>query len=69
MACRFFCILACFRMALVYKTVRFLLARLHADSLLDKRTKQKVLSSLKKLLKGAAALDNAYNDAMERIDG
>jgi Ankyrin repeats (3 copies)/Ankyrin repeats (many copies) len=54
---------------LAYKTVRFLLARLHVDSLLDKRTKQKVLSTLEKLSKGSAALDEAYSDAIKRIDG
>ena len=54
---------------LAYKAVRFLLARLHIDSLLDKRTKQKVLSTLEKLSKGSAALDEAYSHAIERIDG
>jgi hypothetical protein len=54
---------------LTYKTARFLLARLHVDSLLDKRNKQKVLSTLDKLSKGLAALDEAYKEAIERIDG
>ena len=54
---------------LAYNTIRFLLARLYVDSLLDKRTKQKVLSTLEKLSKGTAALDKAYSDAIERIDG
>jgi len=49
--------------------VRFLLARLHVDSFLDKRTKQKVLSTLDKLSKGSAALDEAYGEAIKRIDG
>ncbi|KAF2179090.1 hypothetical protein K469DRAFT_322187 [Zopfia rhizophila CBS 207.26] len=47
----------------------FLLARLHVDSLLDKRTKQKVLSTLEKLSKGLATLDEAYKEAIKRIDG
>ncbi len=54
---------------LAYNTVRFLLARLYVDSLLDKRTKQKVLSTLEKLSKGTVALDKAYSDVIERIDG
>jgi hypothetical protein len=54
---------------LAYNTIRFLLARLYVDSLLDKKTKQKVLSTLEKLSKGTAALDKAYSDAIERIDG
>src|SRR5207248_6261970 len=51
-----------------YKIARFLLARLHVDSLLDKRTKQKVLSTLVKLTKGSATLDEAYGEAIKRID-
>lgn len=51
------------------KTFRFLLARLHVDSLLDKRNKQKVLSTLHKLSKGSAALEDAYGEAISRIDG
>jgi ankyrin repeat protein len=51
------------------KIARFLLARLHIDSLLDKRTKQKVLSTLNKLSKGSAKLDDAYGEAIKRIDG
>jgi len=38
-----------------HNIARFLLARLHIDSLLDKRNKQKVLSTLEKLSKGSAA--------------
>ena len=55
--------------------IRFLLARLYIDSLLDKRTKQKVLSTLDKLSKGSAKLDEshkldeAYGEAIKRIDG
>ncbi|MCJ1385157.1 hypothetical protein MMC17_008278 [Xylographa soralifera] len=47
----------------------FLLARLYVDSLLDKKTKRKVQSTLEKLSEGTATLDNAYSDAIERIDG
>ena len=55
--------------------IRFLLARLYIDSLLDKRTKQKVLSTLDKLSRGSASLDEshkldeAYSEAIRRIDG
>ena len=48
---------------------RFLLARLHTDSLLDKRTAKDVKTTLAKLTKGAAALDFAYGEALQRIDG
>ncbi|KAF2711109.1 hypothetical protein K504DRAFT_475959 [Pleomassaria siparia CBS 279.74] len=47
----------------------FLLARLHTDSLLDKRTPKEVKLCLDKLSKGSAALDDAYGDALERIKG
>ncbi|KAF1811509.1 ankyrin [Eremomyces bilateralis CBS 781.70] len=47
----------------------FLLARLHVDSLLDKRNKQSVMSTLEKLTKGSAALEKAYGEAIKRIDG
>ena len=50
-------------------TGRFLLARLHVDSLLDKRTIKDVKTSLENLTKGAAALDVAYTDALQRIEG
>ncbi|RYO78730.1 hypothetical protein DL762_008550 [Monosporascus cannonballus] len=46
----------------------FLLARLHVDSLLDKRTKSKVKSTLENLAKGSKALDEAYDEAIKRID-
>ena len=42
---------------------------MHVDSLLDKNTKKKVLFSLDRLPKGSNALDEAYNDAIERIKG
>lgn len=48
---------------------RFLLARLHVDSLLDKGTKKKILSTLDGLPKGSKALDEAYTDAIQRIEG
>jgi hypothetical protein len=46
---------------------RFLLARLHIDSLLDKMTPRNVRAALAKLTKGAAALDTAYGEALQRI--
>ncbi|OBT64232.1 hypothetical protein VE03_06864 [Pseudogymnoascus sp. 23342-1-I1] len=46
----------------------FLLARLHVDSLRDKRTKAKVQSMLEMLPRGAEALKEAYNDAIKRIE-
>ena len=52
---------------LVYKITRFLLTRLHVDSFQDKKTKPKVLSTLEKLSKGAAALDEVYRGAIEKI--
>ncbi|KAL8775416.1 MAG: hypothetical protein Q9194_003784, partial [Teloschistes cf. exilis] len=47
----------------------FLLARLHIDSLLDKRTLKDVKTTLIRLTKGAAALDAAYREALQRIEG
>ncbi|KAL6171520.1 hypothetical protein ACJQWK_02534 [Exserohilum turcicum] len=47
----------------------FLLARLHTDSLLDKKTAKDVKSTLAKLSKGSAALDDAYKEAVYRIEG
>jgi ankyrin repeat protein len=52
-----------------YDYVRFLLTRLHVDSLLDKDTKKKVRSALEKLSKGSEVLDQAYGEAIERIEG
>jgi hypothetical protein len=49
-----------------YKIARFLLAVLHVESLLDKMTKKEVLSTLEKLPKGSAALDEAYGEATKR---
>ena len=51
-----------------HSSLRFLLARLHLDSLLDKSTKKKILSTLAKLPRGSEALDVAYNDAINRIE-
>ncbi|KAL8910654.1 MAG: hypothetical protein Q9171_004070 [Xanthocarpia ochracea] len=47
----------------------FLLARLHTDSLLDKRTVKDVKTTLVRLMKGAAALNAAYSKAVQRIEG
>ncbi|OCL01946.1 hypothetical protein AOQ84DRAFT_199979 [Glonium stellatum] len=47
----------------------FLLARLHVDSLLDKKTTQKVKTTLQALKGGAESLEIAYNEAIERIEG
>ncbi|KAI9661738.1 MAG: hypothetical protein M1821_008977 [Bathelium mastoideum] len=47
----------------------FLLARLHIDSLLDQTTPKKVRATLAKLRKGSDALNHAYKDALDRIDG
>jgi len=52
---------------LAYGFARFLLARLHVDSLLDKRTKAKVLSMLEKLSKGSKSLDEAYDETIKRV--
>jgi hypothetical protein len=49
--------------------LRFLLARLHIDSLLDKRKPKEVKSTLAELKKGAAALNSAYSGALQRIEG
>jgi hypothetical protein len=51
------------------RVLRFLLARLHTDSLLDKRTAKDVKLTLAKLSKGSAALEEAYKEAIQRIQG
>ncbi|RYP10462.1 hypothetical protein DL764_000645 [Monosporascus ibericus] len=56
------------RLMQAHDSARFLLARLHVDSLLDKRTKSKVKSTLESLSKGTKALDEAYDEAIKRID-
>jgi hypothetical protein len=48
---------------------RFLLARLHTDSLLDKRTVKEVKLMLDRLSKGSAELNDVYDEAIRRIDG
>ncbi|KAF2856939.1 hypothetical protein T440DRAFT_438129 [Plenodomus tracheiphilus IPT5] len=47
----------------------FLLARLHIDCLSDNTTAKGVKSTLTTLSKGEAALDDAYSEALERIEG
>ncbi|RMZ68355.1 ankyrin [Pyrenophora seminiperda CCB06] len=47
----------------------FLLARLYTDSLQDKRTTKYVKLTLANLSKGSAALDDAYKEAIQRIEG
>ncbi|CAN9193849.1 unnamed protein product [Alternaria alternata] len=47
----------------------FLLARLHIDSLSDNTTAKEVKSTLTTLSKGVAALNDAYSEALERIEG
>ncbi|KAH8696897.1 ankyrin repeat domain-containing protein [Phaeosphaeriaceae sp. PMI808] len=47
----------------------FLLTRLHIDSLSDKTTAKEVKLTLATLSKGTAALNNAYYEALERIEG
>jgi ankyrin repeat protein len=48
---------------------RFLLAQLHLDSLKGKRSPKAIRTALKALPTGSEAYDNAYKDAMERIEG
>src|SRR5712692_3264275 len=50
-------------------TLRFLLAQLHMDSLKGKKSPKAVRNALKRLPTGSEAYDNAYKDAMERIEG
>ena len=54
---------------LAYHLTRFLLARLHLDSLRGKPTKKAIQSTLTKLPKGSEALKEAYNEAVKRIKG
>jgi ankyrin repeat protein len=46
---------------------RFLLAKLHLDSLIGKTSKKAIQNALKKLETGYEAYDSAYTSAMERI--
>jgi hypothetical protein len=48
---------------------RFLLAQLHLDSLIGRRSPWHVRTALKTLPTGAAAYDHAYEDAMRRTEG
>ncbi|OBT63922.1 hypothetical protein VE03_05994 [Pseudogymnoascus sp. 23342-1-I1] len=47
----------------------FLLAQLHFDSLKDKKSPKAIRTALKDLSTGNDAYDDAYNDAMRRIEG
>jgi ankyrin repeat protein len=49
--------------------LRFLLASLHVDSLVSKKTTTKLKSALENLSHGSGALGHAYNKAIDRIDG
>ena len=51
------------------KLVRFLLARLHLDSLIGKKSVKALRAALEKLPVGSNAYDYAYDAAMERIEG
>ncbi|KFZ25020.1 hypothetical protein V502_00512 [Pseudogymnoascus sp. VKM F-4520 (FW-2644)] len=46
----------------------FLLARLHVESLRGNMTKKAIRSTLKNLPKGSTALNEAYNEAIKRIE-
>jgi hypothetical protein len=48
---------------------RFLLAKLHLDSLIGKRSPKAVRTALARLPSGSNAYDHAYQNAMERIEG
>lgn len=48
---------------------RFLLAQLHLDSLVGKRSPKALRTALGKLAKGSEAYDQVYREAMERIAG
>jgi hypothetical protein len=54
---------------LANKSARFLLARLHVESLFGYTTKKMILSKLDTFKRGVAELDQAYCDALDRIDG
>ncbi|OBT50154.1 hypothetical protein VE04_09620, partial [Pseudogymnoascus sp. 24MN13] len=57
--------------ALIVKAVNgmFLLAQLYFDSLKDKKSPKAIRTALKDLSTGNDAYDDAYNDAMKRIEG
>jgi ankyrin repeat protein len=48
---------------------RFLLAQLHLDSLIGKKSPKAIRAALKKLPTGSKAYDYAYTEAMQRIEG
>ncbi|KAL9619484.1 MAG: hypothetical protein Q9160_005921 [Pyrenula sp. 1 TL-2023] len=48
---------------------RFLLAQLHLDSIVGKRSPKALRTALGKLAKGSEAYDQVYREAMERIAG
>jgi len=48
---------------------KYLLAKLHMDSLIRKRSPKAIKNDLKLLPKGLEALDNAYREVMERVKG
>jgi hypothetical protein len=50
-------------------STRFLLAQLHLDLLKAKPSFKAVRTALKNLATGSGAYDDAYNDAMKRIEG
>jgi ankyrin repeat protein len=54
---------------LTEKPSRFLLASLHVDSLVSKKTTSRLNSALNSLSHGSGALGDAYNKAIDRIDG
>lgn len=62
-----FCLIPLYTIA--YPWTRFLLAQLHVDSLLGKTTKKAIRSILEKLPKGSTALNKAYDEAIEGIEG
>ena len=53
----------------ISNAVRFLLAQLHLDSLIGKRSPKAIKNTLKKLPEKLDAYDQAYREAMERIKG
>ena len=52
----------------VYQSYRFLLARLHLDSLAGETTAKSIKYTLKNLKTGARSLTQAYEDAIKRIE-
>jgi ankyrin repeat protein len=49
--------------------LRFLIAQLHLDSLIGKRSPKAIKVALEKLPKGSDAYDRVYKEAMDRIEG